>query len=256
LYNLPNAKSSARKKNNLLISEGYMDVISLFQNGIKSVVAPLGTALTEDQIKLAWKFSSKPTIMFDGDKAGLRASFKAAIMSLDLISPNKFLQFINLPDGYDPDSFINNFSFEELLKILKKPEMLVNFIFNQSSKTIRLDNADEKISFDKYLEDLTDKIRDNKIKFFYKNEFKSLFFKKIKNQKNIKNNELENPQNIKVSLFNKQILSFVAAAINHVSSREEIIKALLETDLFDENYKTLLNIILQKSLLKISPKGN
>ena len=254
LYNLPNAKSSARKKNNLLISEGYMDVISLFQNGIKSVVAPLGTALTEDQIKLAWKFSSKPTIMFDGDKAGLRASFKAAIMSLDLISPNKFLQFINLPDGYDPDSYINNFSFEELLKILKKPEMLVNFIFNQSSKAIRLDNADEKISFDKYLEDLTDKIKDNKIKFFYKNEFKSLFFKKIKNQKKIKNNELENPKNIKVSLFNKQILSFIAAAINHVSSREEIIKALLETDLFDENYKALLDKILQKQLLKIGPQ--
>ena len=255
LYNLPNAKSTARKKNNLLISEGYMDVISLFQNGIKSAVSPLGTALTEEQIKLAWKFSSKPTIMFDGDKAGLRASFKAAIMSLPMISPNKFLQFINLPDEHDPDSYINNFSFEELLKILKRPEMLVNFIFNESSKTIRLENADEKISFDKYLDDLTDKIKDSKIKFFYKNEFKSLFFEKIKNQKNIKNNQLENPKNIKVSLFNKQILSFIASAINHVSLREEIIKALLETDLFDENYKDLLNLMLEKPLLKINSQA-
>ena len=80
LFNLVEAKNVARKKNNLLICEGYMDVISLYQNGIQSVVAPLGTALTEEQLSLAWKYSSKPTIMFDGDKAGLRASFKLALM--------------------------------------------------------------------------------------------------------------------------------------------------------------------------------
>ena len=59
-----------------------MDVISLYQNNIKSVVAPLGTSLTEDQLKLAWRYADKPTIMFDGDEAGRRASFKAALMCL------------------------------------------------------------------------------------------------------------------------------------------------------------------------------
>ena len=91
MYNLSDAKYVARKKNNLLICEGYMDVISLYQNGIQSVVAPLGTALTEEQLNLAWKYASKPTIMFDGDKAGLRASFKSALMSLSLISSNRML---------------------------------------------------------------------------------------------------------------------------------------------------------------------
>ena len=106
LYNLSEAKLTARKKNNLLICEGYTDVISLFQSGIKSVVAPLGTAITEEQLNLAWKFSSKPTIMFDGDKAGLAAAYKTSLMSLPIIRSNKFLQFIVLPKKLDPDSYI------------------------------------------------------------------------------------------------------------------------------------------------------
>ena len=183
LYNLADAKYVARKKNNLLICEGYMDVISLYQNGIQSVVAPLGTALTEEQLILAWKYSSKPTIMFDGDKAGLRASFKSALMSLPLISPKRFLQFVMINDGYDPDSYINTFSFNNFLELVKKPQPLVNFIFNESSKVISLVNADEKISFDKYLDELIETIKDKKIKYFYKSEFKSLFFSKIKQQR-------------------------------------------------------------------------
>ena len=92
LYNLYNAKKISRDKKNLLICEGYMDVISLHQKGIQSVVAPLGTSFTEDQLLLSWRYVDKPTIMFDGDSAGIRASYKAAIMSLPLLVPNKFLQ--------------------------------------------------------------------------------------------------------------------------------------------------------------------
>ena len=166
-----------------------MDVISLHQKGIFSVVAPLGTALTEDQLQLSWKYSSKPTIMFDGDSAGLRASYKSAIIALPLISAKKFLQFITLPQGYDPDSYINKVSFEKFVLQLKNPEPLVQFIFNQSSKSISLDKADEKISYDKYLDDLIDTIKDQKTKYFYKNEFKSLFFNKIRKIRNASSNK-------------------------------------------------------------------
>ena len=71
-----------------------MDVISLYENNIKTAVAPLGTALTELQLLLSWKYVNKPTIMFDGDEAGLRASYKSALMALEYLSPNKYLQFI------------------------------------------------------------------------------------------------------------------------------------------------------------------
>ena len=249
LYNLSNAKLAARKKNNLLICEGYMDVISLSQKGIKSIVAPLGTALTEEQLNLAWRYSSKPTIMFDGDKAGLRASFKSALMSLHLILPNKYLQFVNLPNGYDPDSFINSFSFEKLLELFKNPIPLVNYIFSQSSKAVRLENADEKVSFDKYLEDLTETIKDKKVRYFYKNEFKSLFFDKIKKQNHYSNKNTISSKNSEISLYKKQILSFLAGAINHVPNRKEIIQGLLKTDIFEKDYRELLSILSDKLLL-------
>tara|TARA_Y100000590_G_scaffold465458_1_gene637834 strand:- start:720 stop:2465 length:1746 start_codon:yes stop_codon:yes gene_type:complete len=249
LYNLSNAKIVARKKNNLLICEGYMDVISLFQRGIKSVVAPLGTAITEEQLNLAWKYSSKPTIMFDGDKAGLRASFKSALMSLNLISPNKFLQFVSLPNEYDPDSFINSFSIEKLLELFKNPIPLVNYIFDQSSKAVKLENADEKVSYDKYLEDLTEIIKDKKVKYFYKNEFKSLFFDKIKKQHHYINKSQNSLENNDISLYKKQILSFLASAINHVSNRKKIIDKLLKTDLFDGGYRELLVALSKKPII-------
>ena len=70
-----------------------MDVVSLYEKGIESVVAPLGTALTEQQLFLSWKYCAKPTIMFDGDIAGIRAAYKTALISLEYISPKKLIQF-------------------------------------------------------------------------------------------------------------------------------------------------------------------
>ncbi len=246
LYNLFNAKSTARKKNNLLICEGYMDVISLNQNGIEGVVAPLGTAFTENQLDLAWKFTSKPTIMFDGDSAGLRASFKLSLMALSLLKPNKFLQFINLKDDMDPENYINKFTFKKLLILLKKPIPLVDFIFQESIKAFSLQNADDKIAFDKYLDDLIDNIKDSKIKFFYKNEFKSLFFSALKKRNN-KNTQISKNK-INDSLVNKQILSFIAACINHKSVRLTIISELLRTNLFDDLYRSFLNELKKPNL--------
>ena len=249
LYNLAEAKHVARKKNNLLICEGYMDVISLYQNGIQSVVAPLGTALTEEQLILAWKYSSKPTIMFDGDKAGLRASFKSALMSLSLISSKRFLQFVMINDGYDPDSYINTFSFNNFLELVKKPLPLVNFIFNESSKVFSLVNTDEKISFDKYLDELIETIKDKKIKYFYKSEFKSLFFNKIKQQSNKTFNKLGVLKKIESSLYNKQILSFIAGCINHKSIRKTLLKEFSRLILFDNDMRELLNELEKPSLI-------
>ena len=98
-----------------------MDVISLFQNNIKSVVAPLGTAFTEEQLNLAWRYTDRPTIMFDGDEAGRRASFKAALMCLPFLIPNKTIQFVTLPNNTDPDNFLENKKFNDLLILLKTP---------------------------------------------------------------------------------------------------------------------------------------
>jgi len=241
LYNLKSAKDAARKKNNLLICEGYMDVITLYQYGIKSIVAPLGTSFTEDQLALAWKYSKKPTIMFDGDNAGMRASYKTAIMSLPFLTPNKFLQFVLLPNNLDPDNYLNTYSFTELINLLKNPIPLVQFIFNQSSNTLGFENTDDKIIFDKYLDDIVATIKDKKIQYFYKNEFKNLFFKKLKgtNKLNKYATALPNPS----LLIEKQILSFIAAILNHAKIREDILSLLKQANFLDETYLELIKYL-------------
>ena len=231
-----------------------MDVISLNQHGITSVVAPLGTALTEDQLHLSWKYSTKPTLMFDGDNAGIRASYKVAVMSLPLISPKKFIQFLSLPNGYDPDSYINEVSLKNFVEKLKNPESLSHFIFNQSIKSVSLEKVDEKISYDKYLDDLIDSIKDSKAKFFYKNEFKSLFFNKIKKNNNYKKSDKTKPQKISINLNTMQNISFLAAALNHTSIRKAIIEELLKTDLLDLKELKFIQKLKEKDILNLEKK--
>ena len=248
LYNLNLAKNSARQKKNLLICEGYMDVISLYQNNIKSVVAPLGTSFTNEQLKLSWRYTDKPTIMFDGDDAGKRASYKAAIMSLPMLIPNKSLQFVNLPKDNDPDSFLKNNQLIELVNLLKKPLKLLNYIFDVSSSGISLDDADQKISYDKYLDDLIANIKDKKIQYFYKNEFKSLFFKKLRTINN--NNEIKTAPKKISSLQKKQVYSFIASAINHSKVRTQIIECILQNIELNEIEKNILIILKKETISK------
>ena len=253
LYNLNLAKDSARQKRNLLICEGYMDVISLFQNNIKSVVAPLGTAFTEDQLKLSWRYTDKPTIMFDGDEAGKRASYKAALMSLPFLIPNKSIQFVNLPNNTDPDSYLENNRFKDLLELLKKPTKLLEYIFYTSSSQISLKDADQKISYDKYLDDLIETINDKKIQFFYKREFKNLFFAKIRNSSIKKNTISSAPKKI-TSLMRKQIYSFIASAINHKEIRFQIVDILLKKIELDDFETKILNILNKEGINSIDSK--
>jgi len=241
LYNLQEAKKIARQKKNLLVCEGYMDVISLYQKGIKSVVAPLGTSFTEDQLLLSWRYVDKPTIMFDGDNAGIKASYKAAIMSLPYLIPDKFLQFIKLPMNLDPDSYLNLHGSKSMINLLRNPITLVNFIFNESSKAIQLNNAEQKISYDKYLDDLIGTVKNKKIQYFFKSEFKTLFFKKLK-QKNNKSIGLNLATDLNV-LKQKQIFSFLATLINHIEIRTELLASLENSFFLSEDHNRIIKLL-------------
>ncbi len=247
LYNLFNAKQIIRSKKNMLICEGYMDVISLYEKNIRTAVAPLGTSLTDSHLLLSWKYVNKPTLMFDGDASGLKASFKSAIMSLPFLTPSKLLQFVILPNEYDPDTFINEFSLNKFATFLKKPLSIVEFIFQESSKLIDLQKSDNKIIFDNYIDELVNNIKDSKIKYFYKNEFKSLFFQKLRSSSSTK-------QSIKIipktnSLKDKQIFSFLKAYLNHMSLRHEIYSLLIASDLLNDNQSAFLDFFHKSEFL-------
>jgi DNA primase len=108
LYNLDRAAPAARKAGRLIVVEGYMDVIALAQVGIEEAVAPLGTALTEQQIDLAWRQVQVPILAFDGDAAGQRAALRAATRALPILRPGHSLSFLTLPAGQDPDDIVRS----------------------------------------------------------------------------------------------------------------------------------------------------
>ncbi len=116
LYGLYHSKDEIRKLNKAILVEGYMDLISLFQNGIQNVVASSGTSLTEEQIRLLSRYTKNIVVLFDADEAGQ----KAAMRSIELLLKQDFdIKVLSLPEGYDPDSYVNKFGtgqFEEQIQ--------------------------------------------------------------------------------------------------------------------------------------------
>ena len=106
LYNQARARQAAHDTGELIVCEGYMDVIALGQAGFPAAVAPLGTAITEQQIAVLWRLADEPVLCLDGDQAGRRAGFRAAERALGLLKPGRSLRFAALPEGEDPDSLV------------------------------------------------------------------------------------------------------------------------------------------------------
>ena len=106
LWNLDRAAAPARASGRLFVVEGYMDGVALAQAGIAEAVAPMGTALSEAQLALAWRIVPEPVLCFDGDKAGLAAAAKAARRALPGLAPGRSLRFVTLPEGQDPDDVV------------------------------------------------------------------------------------------------------------------------------------------------------
>jgi len=106
LYNADRAKRAAREASRLLVVEGYMDVIALGRAGLDEAVAPLGTALTEDQLSALWRIDGAPILCLDGDKAGVSAAYRALDRALPMLQAERTLRFVFLPDGQDPDDLL------------------------------------------------------------------------------------------------------------------------------------------------------
>ena len=121
LYGLSHAAGPARTAGEMVVVEGYMDVIGLHQAGIRNAVAPLGTALTEDQIRLLWRITPEPVLCFDGDAAGSRAALRAVVRALPLLKPGYSLRFAFIPAGEDPDSLIRRQGADAMRKVLSRP---------------------------------------------------------------------------------------------------------------------------------------
>ena len=177
IFNLDKAKDLRSETNEVLIVEGYMDVVSVYASGIKNVIANSGTALTEKQIDLIWKFFSNPIICLDGDESGQKAALRIAEKLFSLINESNKIYFSIMPDGMDPDDYIKQNGKEGLLSLLKEKEIIQFFIWNYHISKIDRNNPYEVSKFEKEIKKLSYSIQDETLKKYVLEDF----LEKIKN---------------------------------------------------------------------------
>ena len=188
IFNLDKAKDLRSETEDVLIVEGYMDVLSIYASGIKNVIANSGTALTERQINLIWKFFSNPTICLDGDESGQKAALRIAEKVFPLINEKNKIYFSIMPDEEDPDDFIKKNGKEGLLNLLKKKEIIQSYIWNYYLKKINQNNPYEISKFEKDIKKLSYSIKDEILRKYVLEDF----LEKIKQLTPIQNLEQRN----------------------------------------------------------------
>ncbi|MEP0706741.1 MAG: DNA primase [Parvibaculum sp.] len=167
LYNLNRARKPAHDEGTVIAVEGYMDVVGLAQGGIMNAVAPLGTALTEDQIQLLWRMSPEPVLCFDGDKAGLRAAYRAVERVLPLLKPGHSLRFALLPEGKDPDDLVREEGGDAMRDILAKARPLSDMLWEKETSTGQWDTPERRAKLEADLEAAVAAIGDPKVRGHY-----------------------------------------------------------------------------------------
>ena len=177
IFNLDKAKNLRSETDEVLIVEGYMDVVSVYASGFKNVIANSGTALTEKQISLIWKFFSNPIICLDGDDSGRRAALRIAEKLFPLIDEKNKIYFSILPDGKDPDDYIKQKGKDGLLNLLKDKDIIQSFIWNYHLNLIDQNNPYEISKLEKEIKKITYSIQDETLKKYLLEDFLEKFKK-------------------------------------------------------------------------------
>ena len=151
LYNVGPARAAVAKGAPLIVAEGYMDVIALSLAGFEGAVAPLGTAITEDQLRLMWRISPEPVIMLDGDAAGQRAALRLIDLALPMTGPGQALRFVTLPTGQDPDDLIRAQGPGALQKLLDGARPLVDLLWQREIEGREFDSPERRAALDESL---------------------------------------------------------------------------------------------------------
>ncbi|WP_457795771.1 DNA primase [Methylocystis sp. S23] len=170
LYNLHNARKAAHDAGTVIAVEGYMDVIALTAAGFPQAVAPLGTALTPEQCGLLWRMAEEPVLCFDGDKAGLKAAFRAVDTALPLIGPAKTLRFVLLPDGHDPDELLRAGGPGAVKQALEQTLPLVDLLWMRETQRAVLDTPERRAGLERRLREIAAHIGDETLRRYYAQE--------------------------------------------------------------------------------------
>jgi DNA primase len=175
LYNHDKARAAAHEVGEIIASEGYMDVIALHRAGLPHAVAPLGTALTEDQLALLWKMVAEPTLCFDGDSAGVKASYRALDLALPLLKPGHSLKFAVLPEGQDPDDLLKSHGPDAVKVVIAAAQPLSEVIWRRALDENDRSTPERKAQFEKDLRILVSQIGDENVRKHYMADISARF---------------------------------------------------------------------------------
>ncbi len=271
IFNLDKAKNCRADTDEVIIVEGYMDVVSVYSSGIKNVISNSGTALTERQIDLIWKFFVNPIICLDGDVSGQKAALRIAEKLFPLINEKNKIFFSVMPEGKDPDDYIKHNGKDGFLKLLNDKQVIQFFIWNYYLSKIDKNNPFEVSKFEKEIKKLCYSIKDETLKKYvledYLNKIKQLTpiqsskklnqrFQKYNQQKFEILNETKNLHKKKNHFSKIQIKEFslLYIMLNHFDITLDKASDLSEIDFLSEKNQNLKNLIL--SLLTEGLDGN
>lgn len=174
LYNIGPAREASGKGRPLIVAEGYMDVIALSEAGFPATVAPLGTAITAEQLLLVWRLHPEPVIALDGDKAGTAAALRVIDLALPLLQAGQGLRFAVLPAGLDPDDLIRAQGAPAMQRVLDAAQPMVALLWARETEGRVFDSPERKAALDKTLRAALMRIQDPSLRSHYGEEIKRL----------------------------------------------------------------------------------
>ncbi|HVZ05365.1 DNA primase [Hyphomicrobium sp.] len=176
LFNAARARTAAHDKDRVIVVEGYMDVLALSEAGFAETVAPLGTALTEDQLKLLWRFAPEPTLCFDGDGAGRKAADRAVEVALPWLKPGHSVAFAFLPEGIDPDDLIRQQGAGAMSEVLSKTRPLVDVLWDREVQAAPVVTPEQRAALEARLFALIGTIQDATVRSHYQREVRDRLY--------------------------------------------------------------------------------
>ena len=171
LYNIATARQAAHDGAPVVAVEGYVDVIAMVTAGFAATVAPLGTALTEEQLALLWKMADEPVLCFDGDKAGLRAAYRAVELAMPRLKPGKSLKFALLPEGQDPDDLARSAGREAVAEVIGAARPLAAMLWARETEGHQFDTPERRAALEARINEVTAAIADDSVRKYYRQDF-------------------------------------------------------------------------------------
>ena len=170
LYNIAAARKAAHDGAQIVVVEGYIDVIAMVTAGYDGAVAPLGTALTEDQLALIWKLADEPVLCFDGDGAGRRAAYRAVDLALPHIKPGKTVKFALLPEGQDPDDQVRSGGREAIGEVVGAARPLAEMLWQRETEAGGFDTPERRAGLEQRIAEVTNVIGDPAVRKYYRQD--------------------------------------------------------------------------------------